>query len=665
MTSRAFTIGVARREPSQGADAAMAVQSIAGLLTNKRFDRQRELGRGAFGAAFLVTDTETALQYALKVIDLGSMSAKEIESAHDEVRIHAELSHPNICSYFGSYVEDKKLHLILEYCDAGDLSALVRAARDDSTPFNEGLLLNWFAQLASALYCVHARGLIHRDVKSSNVFLSRSGDGTRTIKLADFGIARVLSDKSLASTVSGTPFNMSPELVNGEPYNSKSDVWALGCVLYELATLTPAFGKGNMCAVVLSILRGAYSPLPEYYSTELHTLVERLLQLDPAVRPSMRELLLDPFVAAAAAATAEGHEEGGMRAVAAAQLALSDKDTEGGVVVAASSNGTGWGSTPRSGTAILSQSAGELTGAMASANASLTSCRLVRSASMHSAPDILSCTQVHARTAVGSRPASAGAPRIVADAASWAAFLSREGPTAGIALLRRERGAVERTAPTERVVSRDDAEATRPATPQAHAAPVAVSLDGDATLPPPQRFGIAARMRRGVGEARAHAELVHAAESLAVAARIREAIAAVSVASPTSESNSASLDLSDVTLSSFTKLTATWSAAPPPPSDDFESTLTAASQSRSMTLGARSFVGGSSDASRIDKLRATCLTSLGADAYERALSIVSDTTTKSPREPCDEPLGALAALTQEHGFALVLRLGIIAASENI
>ena len=84
--------------------------SISGSLTNARFARQCELGRGAFGAAHLVVDTETGLQYALKVIDLGSMSAKEIESAHDEVRIHAELSHPNICSYYGSFVEDKKLY---------------------------------------------------------------------------------------------------------------------------------------------------------------------------------------------------------------------------------------------------------------------------------------------------------------------------------------------------------------------------------------------------------------------------------------------------------------------------------------------------------------------------------------------------------------------------
>jgi serine/threonine protein kinase len=192
--------------------------ALVGALSNARFERVRELGRGAFGAVFLVRDRETDGAFALKVITL--LSAREAAAAHAEVRILESCAHPNVIAYFGSFVEGGALHIVLEFCDAGDLAALVCSARDAGAPLAEQHLLSIFAQLSSALFYVHSRGLIHRDVKSANVFLLRgSGDGggELTVKLADFGISRVLGDRSLASTVIGTPYNMSPELVNGEP----------------------------------------------------------------------------------------------------------------------------------------------------------------------------------------------------------------------------------------------------------------------------------------------------------------------------------------------------------------------------------------------------------------------------------------------------------------
>ena len=163
--------------------------------------------------------------------------------------------------YYGSWVEGDPphLHILLEFCDGGDLQQAIRAAREARSFFSEDLVTSWFCQLASAILFCHRRRVLHRDLKAGNIFLHGPG---RVIKLADFGIARVLhSEGSLAQTVIGTPYYMSPELVNNEPYSYKSDVWSLGCVLYELASLKHAFDAGNMCGALLNMRRrGACGP---------------------------------------------------------------------------------------------------------------------------------------------------------------------------------------------------------------------------------------------------------------------------------------------------------------------------------------------------------------------------------------------------------------------
>eukprot|EP00753_Platysulcus_tardus_P006157 PLAT14004.2.p1 GENE.PLAT14004.2~~PLAT14004.2.p1 ORF type:complete len:852 (+),score=324.25 PLAT14004.2:327-2558(+) len=153
--------------------------------------------------------------------------------------------------------------------------------------------MRWFTQLACALNYIHSRRILHRDLKTQNIFLTSSG----VIKLGDFGISKVLSSTaSMASTMIGTPYYMSPELCEDAPYNNKSDMWALGCVLYELTTLTRAFEGRNIGALVLKIISGRYPPIPDRYSTHLAQLVDALLQKDPAERPDAVDLLRIPFV---------------------------------------------------------------------------------------------------------------------------------------------------------------------------------------------------------------------------------------------------------------------------------------------------------------------------------------------------------------------------------
>ncbi|XP_044286836.1 serine/threonine-protein kinase Nek1 isoform X6 [Varanus komodoensis] len=155
-------------------------------------------------------------------------------------------------------------------------------------------IMDWFIQICLALKHVHDRKILHRDIKSQNIFLTKDG----TIQLGDFGIARVLnSTVELARTCIGTPYYLSPEICENKPYNNKSDIWALGCVLYEMCTLKHAFEAGNMKNLVLKIISGSFPPVSVHYSHELRCLISQLFKRNPRDRPSVNSILEKPFIA--------------------------------------------------------------------------------------------------------------------------------------------------------------------------------------------------------------------------------------------------------------------------------------------------------------------------------------------------------------------------------
>ncbi len=146
--------------------------------------------------------------------------------------------------------------------------------------------------------------MFFRDIKSQNIFLT---SGQRVVKLGDFGIARILAGThDYARTCVGTPYYLSPEVWENRPYDSKSDLWALGCVLYEMATLKHAFEAGCMRSLVLKIIRGSYPPISPSYSYDLRHLVAALLRKRPSERPTPAAILRKGFVRKAMAKRLNG-----------------------------------------------------------------------------------------------------------------------------------------------------------------------------------------------------------------------------------------------------------------------------------------------------------------------------------------------------------------------
>jgi len=280
------------------------IRECSGWLT------QRQLGRGQYGTAYLVGSektetgkdgTEISSEFAVaKVVGLEFLPEKEHQIAFQEVELMRDLRHPNIVSLKDHFFTEAQLELVIvmEFCDAGDLRGEVkkRAAVKPTDHIPEDTLMIWFVQLTLALNYIHHRHILHRDLKSSNIFMTSSEDKSRIdgldVKIGDFGISRVLEGTvDVAATVVGTPYYMSPEVCKAEPYGYKSDIWALGCVLYEMCMLKHAFESQSLLGLVYKIVSETYDPIPQQYSADLRTLMERVLDKSWQTRPSGKEVL--------------------------------------------------------------------------------------------------------------------------------------------------------------------------------------------------------------------------------------------------------------------------------------------------------------------------------------------------------------------------------------
>ncbi len=260
-----------------------------------KYDIQKVVGQGSYGRAILCKRKNDSKLCIIKQISLGKLSRHEAKMTEQEAALLHKLQHPNIVAFWESFVANSNLHIVMEYADGGDLEnyikSYMRTARGREMP--EAQVLNIFVQLCLAIKHIHDRKILHRDLKCQNVFMTSSG----ICKLGDFGVSRVLrSTAELAATQIGTPYYMSPEIMNNQKYNSKTDIWSLGIILYELVCLRLPFQGNSMKQLCYNIINASPAPPSTSFSKDMRDLVRDILAKDPRKRPSVNNVLARPII---------------------------------------------------------------------------------------------------------------------------------------------------------------------------------------------------------------------------------------------------------------------------------------------------------------------------------------------------------------------------------
>ncbi|RCI01969.1 hypothetical protein CU098_009991, partial [Rhizopus stolonifer] len=280
-------IPVARRKSTNAINSLVLYDEDGHLLA--KYKLGNVIGKGHFGTVYRALDLMSGRTVAVKQINLKASKKQDIEDMMQEARLLGSMIHPNIVKYEGFIQTEEHMNIVLEYVENG---SLLNTLKSFGNSLPEHLVASYCQRILKGLMYLHQQQVVHCDLKAANILTTKAGD----VKLSDFGVSLNLKLKKDENIVSGTPFWMSPEVIELKGASIKSDIWSLGCTLIELCTGKPPYSDCIAMTAMFKIVEEECPPIPDNISSELGNFLELCFKKNPSERPSAQELLRHPWI---------------------------------------------------------------------------------------------------------------------------------------------------------------------------------------------------------------------------------------------------------------------------------------------------------------------------------------------------------------------------------
>ena len=251
------------------------------------------IGKGSYGSVFQIQKKSNQKIYALKKIKSPKFHDKyEILNLINELKILCFHNSDYLLKCCDIFYENKYIHIVTNYAKYSDLSVYLNKFKKNKKKILEKNIWLIFIKTCYGIQYLHDNNIIHRDLKPANILL----DENSSILISDFGISKIIKNQPFFKTIIGTPYYISPEMYNNIKYDNKIDIWAMGCILFEMATLTVPFHGNNIKSLKKNIINGHFNDDKlNYYSPDLKHMISLMLNKNYYSRPSIHDIIHSPI----------------------------------------------------------------------------------------------------------------------------------------------------------------------------------------------------------------------------------------------------------------------------------------------------------------------------------------------------------------------------------
>ena len=251
-------------------------------INGEEYEKVKQIGKGGFGIVYKVLKNNR--YYALKQIPINGLTNESIEKYKEEIKILSKFNSKYIIKYYDSFIENNNLYILMEYGGDLNLKEYIQKYKDDDNLMEENIIEKIILQICSGLKEIHEANIIHRDLSPENIFVNEKDE----IKIGDFGVSKRLSSHTkFAKTQTGKYHYNAPEIENGEQYDTKVDIYALGCIIYELFTLNEYY---------LDKLNDKSCKIDDNYNSKWQKLIDSSLQKNYLKRPNINEIYKQIYI---------------------------------------------------------------------------------------------------------------------------------------------------------------------------------------------------------------------------------------------------------------------------------------------------------------------------------------------------------------------------------